>query len=138
MMGQKLRCAGCNQYTPDRCVCGEQVKILSGEHKGAIAHCTYRDEDHVRVTPIAGDPLASIALPLDAIRPLTNEERAELKGVKGGNCNRACCQKPGAAYFNHSTLKYYCEVCAVLLNDANRFEAMRLWNHDLCTLETDR
>ncbi|MCK5616379.1 hypothetical protein KAR91_81710, partial [Candidatus Pacearchaeota archaeon] len=36
------------------------------------------------------------------------------------------------------TRKYYCESCAVDLNEYNRIDALRLYGHDLCTLdETD-
>lgn len=42
-----------------------------------------------------------------------------LKGLKGGNCNRTACQKPGAHYFNKGTDKYYCQECALLINRAS-------------------
>lgn len=58
-----------------------------------------------------------------------------MKGEKNGNCNREACQKPGAIYYNHSTRKYYCEDCAMILNDANRVDAMKMFGHDLCTLD---
>jgi hypothetical protein len=60
----------------------------------------------------------------------------DLKGIKNGNCNRSACQKPNAVYFNHSTEKYYCHACAVLINDANRADSIRLFGHELCTLQS--
>jgi hypothetical protein len=60
----------------------------------------------------------------------------KLKGVKGGNCNRTHCQLPGANWYNHGSLAYYCESCAWDLNhDAfNYRDAMENWGHLLCTL----
>jgi hypothetical protein len=60
-----------------------------------------------------------------------------VKGTENGNCNRTACQKPGATWFNHSTLKFYCPACASLLNEANRVDAMKHFGHDLCTLNKD-
>lgn len=57
------------------------------------------------------------------------------KGLKGGNCNRTACQKPGATFFNHSTEKYYCLDCAMMINRANHADAMRIFGHALCTYE---
>lgn len=62
-------------------------------------------------------------------------EANKMKGEKGGNCNRTACQSPGAYWYNHSTLKYYCERCARMLNNANHDDAQRLIGHDLCTYE---
>lgn len=56
-----------------------------------------------------------------------------LKGKKGGNCNRTCCQQPGATWYNHSTQAHYCHACAMLLNRANHHDAHLLYGHDLCT-----
>ena len=39
-----------------------------------------------------------------------------LKGKHGGNCNREACQKPGATWYNQSTLAYYCGECAHAIN----------------------
>ena len=61
----------------------------------------------------------------------------ELKGIQHGNCNRTACQKPGATWFNHSTKKYYCTECAHIINEYNYHDAMRMFGHDLCTLEDD-
>lgn len=66
------------------------------------------------------------------------EELPRLKGMKNGNCNRTACQKPGAVYYNHSTEKYYCAECATMINDMNRTDAIRLYGHDLCTLDTEK
>jgi hypothetical protein len=57
------------------------------------------------------------------------------KGDKGGECNRTHCKNPHAEFYNHSTRMYYCAECAVLLNDANRTDAIRIFGHELCTLE---
>lgn len=64
------------------------------------------------------------------LEPLTPQ-----KGLKGGNCNRTACQKPGAQFFNHSTKKYYCQTCAMLINRANHNDAMAMLGHALCTYE---
>lgn len=66
------------------------------------------------------------------MRYLMNDENKSMKGKFGGNCNRTSCQKPGATWFNHSTLMYYCEECAILINDCNRVESVELLGHDLC------
>lgn len=64
----------------------------------------------------------------------------DLKGVKDGNCNRTACQKPGATWFNHSTRKWYCPECAQTLNNDsyNKFDAYRLFGHELCTMDENR
>jgi len=49
-----------------------------------------------------------------------SDKNPALKGIKGGNCNRTACQKPGARYFNKSTRAYYCRECAEAINDAAR------------------
>ena len=56
-----------------------------------------------------------------------------LKGEYNGICNRTACQQPGATFFNHSTLKFYCPSCAHTINEYNRAEAMTYFGHDLCT-----
>jgi hypothetical protein len=60
-----------------------------------------------------------------------------MKGDKNGNCNVTACQAPGAIYFNHSTRKYYCPNCAGRINRVNHNDAMRLFGHELCTLNED-
>jgi hypothetical protein len=59
------------------------------------------------------------------------------KGVKGGSCNVTACQLPDSAHwFNHSTLRWYCEVCATELNRVNwDFPQMFDVKHQLCTHE---
>lgn len=59
----------------------------------------------------------------------------DLKGIKNGNCNRTSCQKPGAVYYNHSTRLYYCKTCADEINRVNRADAMRMFGHELCTID---
>ncbi len=34
-------------------------------------------------------------------------------------CNRTACQKPGATWWNPSTLAYYCQSCAIKINKHN-------------------
>jgi hypothetical protein len=41
------------------------------------------------------------------------------KGKDGGRCNRRACQEPGAYYYNSGTRKYYCWVCAKLIQNAH-------------------
>ena len=50
-----------------------------------------------------------------------------------GLCNRTACRAPKANWYNHSTRKYYCFDCAIMLNRENFIDAMRLFGHDLCT-----
>jgi hypothetical protein len=33
------------------------------------------------------------------------------KGQEGGSCNRSACQDAGADWYNHGSLKWYCERC---------------------------
>lgn len=58
------------------------------------------------------------------------------KGERGGLCNRTSCQAPGALWYNHSTQKYYCTGCATLINEHNHADAMRMYGHALCTLDS--
>lgn len=56
------------------------------------------------------------------------------KGKLGGSCNVTACQLEASAfYYNHSTQKHYCQVCAKAINNANRQDALRLYGHELCT-----
>lgn len=57
-----------------------------------------------------------------SITPANPKPDPALKGKKGGNCNRQACQLPGADYFNRSTLAYYCERCADLINSMNTLQ----------------
>jgi len=57
------------------------------------------------------------------------------KGKMNGSCNRFACQAPGATWYNHSTERYYCERCAL---DINNFKPpgdtfLAALGHDLCT-----
>lgn len=58
------------------------------------------------------------------------------KGQYGGSCNVTACQLPDSAFwFNHSTLRYYCETCAKAINVANPPEAdsfVQRLGHELC------
>ncbi len=56
-----------------------------------------------------------------------------MKCEYNGNCNRTVCQQPNATWYNHSTLKYYCESCANLINNHNHDESIELFGHELCT-----
>jgi len=66
-----------------------------------------------------------------------NEKNPALKGIKGGNCNRTACQKPGARYFNKSTLAYYCRECAEAINKSqDEDDVIRLYGTELlCELD---
>jgi hypothetical protein len=72
----------------------------------------------------------------DGSRLATNNQDDTLandKGMMAGSCNRTACQAPQSAfYYNKSTQKFYCASCAKLINDANRADAMRLYNSELC------
>lgn len=52
---------------------------------------------------------------------------ADLKGVRGGNCNRTACQKPGANYWHTGTRAWYCVECTREINRVNRADAMGLY-----------
>ncbi len=59
-----------------------------------------------------------------------------MKGEKNGNCNITSCQSTeNVEWFNHSTRKYYCENCAIRLNNDpyNFKDAQRLFGHNLLT-----
>ncbi len=64
---------------------------------------------------------------------MENNEIIE-KGQQGGKCNRSACNNDNAIYYNHSTRKYYCHDCAMLINRVNYYDSMRLFGHELCTL----
>jgi len=54
--------------------------------------------------------------PLEVNHP---EMVGPLKGDYDGECNRACCSEEQAHYYNFSTRRWYCERCAMLINDNN-------------------
>lgn len=58
------------------------------------------------------------------------------KGEFNGTCNLSRCTtgKP-ANWYNHGSLKYYCEECAGMLSSdpVNKADAYRLFGHELCT-----
>ena len=54
------------------------------------------------------------------------------KGDKGGECNRTVCENKNAQFYNKSTLKYYCPICARKINEHARHE---LNGENLCVLE---
>jgi hypothetical protein len=56
-----------------------------------------------------------------------------MKGLYYGECNRTACQNTDARYFNHSTEKYYCLACAILMNEYNP-QFKQETGHDLCTM----
>jgi len=41
------------------------------------------------------------------------------KGEKHGLCNRQACLKLGATWYNRGTQAYYCEECALWINQVN-------------------
>lgn len=55
-----------------------------------------------------------------------------MKGEYGEECNRTACSNNKAIYFNHSTRKYYCKTCALMLNSANYWESQDMFGHNLC------
>jgi len=61
------------------------------------------------------------------------DQANDVKGASNGLCNRTACQSPGATWYNHSTLKYYCKSCALDLNHENKYDAQRMFGHELCT-----
>jgi len=59
----------------------------------------------------------------------------DIKGELGGTCNRSACEtKLKAFYYNHSTQKHYCHVCAEMINKMNP-ESLDIYGHPLCTLD---
>lgn len=59
-----------------------------------------------------------------------------MKGELNGICNMSSCKSgEQATYYNHGSLKHYCEPCAMRLNsDAHNIrDAQRLFGHELCT-----
>lgn len=62
------------------------------------------------------------------------------KGSLGGECYRTVCHTSGARYFNESTQMYYCEQCAIAINEGHRVTSRPgEWMHGkpLCTLLVD-
>lgn len=57
-----------------------------------------------------------------------------IKGVRDEECYRTHCNVSPAIYYNHSTKMYYCAFCAEKINRYNHVDAIRLYNHELCTL----
>lgn len=44
-------------------------------------------------------------------------------GAYGGLCNRTACREPGARWWNSSTRKFYCVMCASRINlECRRFD----------------
>lgn len=48
-------------------------------------------------------------------------EELKTKGKFGGLCNRSCCLRREAYWYNRGSYAYYCEDCARLINDEFRF-----------------
>lgn len=68
------------------------------------------------------------------ITPKANLKQFLDKGDYQGICNRTACEtKLAAVYFNHSTKKHYCQVCADMINKVNP-ESYEMYGHELCTL----
>lgn len=53
-------------------------------------------------------------------------------------CHRRACDSNHDNYFNHSTRAFYCKSCAESLNTSNRYDAEKLYGHDLCTKEISK
>lgn len=51
-------------------------------------------------------------------------------GAPGELCTD--CHQPGAIFYNHMTLTYYCEACAARHNAAWHSAAMAAFGHALC------
>lgn len=76
------------------------------------------------------------AILTEVFKNIYMEKDNNTKGDLGGICNRTACETNyRALYYNHSTQKYYCFVCAEMINEANKADAMRLFGHELCTLD---
>lgn len=72
------------------------------------------------------------------VQPSRQQDSSRLKGKKGGHCNLTACQKPGAYYYNHGSMAYYCESCAHMLNRVNTRDSFVIaLGHPLCTLDPD-
>ena len=52
------------------------------------------------------------------------------KGKYLGKCNRSSCLIEPAEYYNSSTQKYYCETCALLINEVNDVILCTKGKHD--------
>jgi len=53
-----------------------------------------------------------------------------MKGDKREECNRTVCKSKNANYYNHSTQKYYCLLCATDIQDFENLqeEPQRIFN----------
>jgi hypothetical protein len=49
-------------------------------------------------------------------------------GTYGGLCNRKACREPGARWWNSSTRKFYCVMCASRIN----MECRRFGEEPIC------
>lgn len=56
------------------------------------------------------------------------------KGTQNGECNRKSCSNKKAIYYNLSTLKFYCESCANIINHENESDSHRLFGGLLCVI----
>lgn len=52
-------------------------------------------------------------------------------GTYGGLCNRTACREPGARWYNTSTRRYYCVMCASRIN----LECRRFGEEPICSYE---
>lgn len=65
---------------------------------------------------------------------MAEAEKAEpAKGEFGGECNRTCCNRRPATWWNFSTQRFYCDDCAYILNEDpfNKRDAQELYGHSL-------
>lgn len=71
------------------------------------------------------------------IKDYSLRPQKERKGELDGDCNVTACDSKSAIYYNHSTLKYYCESCASRINSDpfNAKYARENFGHPLCTKE---
>jgi len=54
------------------------------------------------------------------------------KGQVGGSCNRTVCNLGPAEWWNKSTRKYYCRVCAEKINEHDQRAQRRLYGTSVC------
>ena len=54
------------------------AEIVGGEHDGVFAFVTWGDGELARVTPVIGDPMASIEVEEDRLRYLDEDEKIQL------------------------------------------------------------
>lgn len=104
-----------------------KIRSYVDQTKAHGAHRNVGSIDHVRLQPVPNDPcLETRVAPVQPRRengcayPVAPEDFPEDKGIWDGACNRSACLKYPAKWYNRGSYAFYCEECALMLNDVNK------------------